>query len=96
VRRLVISREARTDLRAIANYTEAQWGAARKEQYLAAIRDRFATLRERAELGRPRPDLAPDYRSLLVGAHLIFYRTAPQTITIVRVLHQAMDVKRRL
>jgi toxin ParE1/3/4 len=42
--------------------------------------------------GRPREDISPGLRSLLVRPHLIIYRAAGPTIEIVRVLHERRDV----
>jgi toxin ParE1/3/4 len=94
--RLVVSPDARADLKGIARYTEKEWGAARKTRYLAAIRERFTTLLRHPQIGAPREDLAPGYRSLPVGRHVIFYRVADDEIVILRVLHQRMDVRLHL
>lgn len=37
-----------------------------------------------------------DYQSHPVGRHLVFYRVEEGSVTIVRVLHQSMDVEPRL
>lgn len=91
--RLVVARLARRDLQAIARYSEKEWGAARKAQYMAAIREKFSLLLQRPAIGAPRHDIAPGYRSHPVGRHLIFYRVEDKSVVIVRVLHQRMDVR---
>ena len=40
-------------------------------------------------LGRARPDIAHDLRYLPVGSYLILYRTLPDGIEVVRVVHGA-------
>jgi toxin ParE1/3/4 len=41
------------------------------------------------ELGPARPDLAPDFRYMIVGRYLILYRIIVEGVEIVRVLHGA-------
>lgn len=94
--RLTVTHAARGDLKAIARYTEKEWGGTRREQYLTAIRDRFSDLLTHPLLGTGRGDLAPDCRSLLVGRHVIFYRVSGEEIVILRILHQRMDVRLHL
>ena|SRR5206468_1560005 len=93
--RLVITQTARSDLKRIGSYTREKWGAAQEKRYLAAIRERFAILRGRPTLGRVRSEIG-NYRSLLVGQHAIFYRVSENSVVIIRVLHQQMDLKAHL
>jgi toxin ParE1/3/4 len=44
------------------------------------------------ELGRKRPDLAPDLRGFPIGNYIIFYRPVPDGIQVIRVLHGARDI----
>ena len=44
------------------------------------------------EVGRQRPDLAPNLRSLPAGNYVIFYRPIPDGIQLIRVLHGARDI----
>jgi toxin ParE1/3/4 len=63
--------------------------------------DRFAVLIDghcqalarRPNLGRSRPELAPELRSFPVGQYVIFYVPLPQGVEIVRVLHGARDIE---
>ena len=96
MKRLVVSAAACDDLGTVARYSECEWGKARKKQYVAAIRARFDLLRQQPEIGAERPDLATGYRSLPVGRHMIFYRIEMDSVVVIRVLHQRMDVGRHL
>ena len=93
---LVVSAAARADLRAIARYTERKWTPAQAKTYLGLLARGFAQLARRPKLGKTREDIAPGYRSLPVGRHLIFYRLDGKTVVIVRVLHQSMDSRLHL
>ena len=44
-------------------------------------------------IGRARPELAPDIRSINVGSYIIFYRASKNLVEIMRVLHGARDVE---
>ena len=88
--RLAVTQAARRDLRNIACYTQKAWGAARKAQYLPAIRAQFSALLRHLALGAPREDVADGYRSPPVGRHIIFCRIAGEDIVV---LHQRMDVR---
>jgi len=94
--RLAVTHAARRDLKAIARYTQKEWGAARRARYLEIIRARFADLLAHPALGPPREDVAQGCRGLAVGRHVIFYRFAREEIVILRVLHQRMDVRLHL
>jgi plasmid stabilization system protein ParE len=65
----------------------------RKGEAIGAIRSRFELLLRAPEAGPPRRDVGAEYRSLLVGRHLIFYRLEEDAIFIVRILPQRMDAK---
>ena len=93
---LALSRGAHRDLKSIARYSEREWGAVRKAQYIAAIQERLATLLHRPAIGATREDLGSGYRCVPVGRHVIFYRIASDGVLVVRVLHRRMDVRLHL
>ena len=43
-------------------------------------------------MGRLRPGIAPELRYFTVGKYLILYRTVPDGVQIVRVIHGARDL----
>jgi toxin ParE1/3/4 len=96
LRKLVLADAAKADLLKIADYTERTWGIDRKRVYLALLRDRLAILRDTPEIGTAREDLAPEIRSLLIGKHIAFYDHDTAAVTILRLLHQSMDVNRQI
>ena len=93
-RALVVGDAAGRDLKAIARHTQERWGAQQKRRYMDGIRDCLARLRRDPELGAPRDDVGPDYRSLHAGRHVVFYRDTADAVIVVRVLHQRMGVRR--
>lgn len=60
--------------------------------------DRFerqvAMLAEQPGVGRARPELRSDLRSIAVGRYVIFYRPTEGGIEVVRVLHGMRDIER--
>ena len=84
---------ARRDLKAIWVYTARQWGVAQADQYLYDIEREIQELLRFPELGASCDHIRAGYRRLQVKRHLIFYRRDGQRLEIIRVLHDAMDVK---
>jgi toxin ParE1/3/4 len=80
----------------IASYTLSMWGEAQMSRYIDGLHARFAELARFPVLGRPRDEMAPGYRSIVQGAHVVFYRTAARELVIVRILHGRMDPDRHL
>ena len=62
------------------------------DTWLDTIDAKCRLLARMPELGRKRPDLAPDLRSLPAGSYVIFYRPVKAGIQIIRILHGARDI----
>ena len=93
---LLVRPRARRDLKEIWRYTVRQWGAAQADQYLYDLDREIQGLLKFPELGTPYDPIRAGYRRLHVKRHLVFYRRDGQRLEIVRVLHDAMDVKSHL
>ncbi len=96
MRELRIRPRARQDLKRIWRYTADQWGDAQADLYLAQIDAGVRGLANFPDIGEPMEHVRTAYRKLQINRHLIFYRATDPIVEIVRVLHQAMDVARRL
>jgi toxin ParE1/3/4 len=83
---------ARDDIRDIAIYTLRKWGKYQRNKYLQQLECRFSWLAEHPLLGRHRADIETDYYCYPQGEHLIFYRCRTDSIEIISVVHQEMDV----
>ena len=90
---LVVRPRARRDLKGIWGYTVQQWGPKQADQYLYELDLEIQALLKFPELGILYDHIRPGYRGLHVNRHLVFYRRNGQRLEIVRVLHDAMDVK---
>lgn len=61
-------------------------------RWLDLIDEKCQLLARMPELGRKRPDLAPELRGLPVDNYIIFYRPMNDGIQVIRVLHGARDL----
>jgi toxin ParE1/3/4 len=89
-----LTRAARQDLAEIGRYTQRHWGVAQRRVYLRRLDQRMEFLVDHRHTGTPRDDVRPGYRSFHEGRHLIFYRETADTIEVIRILHDRMDVHR--
>ena len=90
---LFVRPRARSDLKEIWGCTGQQWGVVQANQYLVDLNREIQKLLKFPELGTPCDHFRAGYRRLQVERHLVFYRQSGQRLEIVRVLHDAMDVK---
>ena len=86
---------AKQDLRSIGRYTQTTWGREQRNTYLAKIDAAFQLLAMEPQLGKSCDDLRAGYRKYPVGKHLIFYRQSANSLEIIRILHERMDITAR-
>jgi len=65
-------------------------------RYALAFKQKADALAQFPEMGRARPEIAPDLRSTLVRPYVLFYQIAGDEVHIVRILHGKQDLKRIL
>ena len=94
--RLELSRRAQADLDDIRDYSLERFGATRTIRYLDAIEQAFWRLLRFPEMGASREAVQPGLRSVECQRHRLFYVAEGETLLIVRILHEAMDVERHL
>jgi toxin ParE1/3/4 len=90
VKRVSVSLEAEKDIDQIAAYTSSAWGWRQTDRYMDQLEDAFQILAQHPSIGRSSDSIQADLRRFEVGRHVVFYRTEPGGIRIVRVLHQQM------
>ena len=92
-----ISVKANEDIEAIWLYTFENWGQEQADRYYNLILNEIEYIAENFESGKSMEFLRKGYRATKVKSHLIFYRkNKKNTVEIIRVLHQKMDVESRL
>jgi toxin ParE1/3/4 len=90
------SPRAKADLNDIWDYSLPRWGLERTERYVRDIERPIEWVAEDPRRGRPCDDIRAGYAKDAVGSHVLFYRTIPNGIDIVRVPHSRMDFARHL
>jgi toxin ParE1/3/4 len=93
----ILTRKAKADLSSIGRYTQREWGKEQRNQYLMQLDQTFYTLAQNSLIGRSCEHIRQGYRAYSMGKHIIFYRYYDSnTIQIVRILHERMNVERHL
>jgi toxin ParE1/3/4 len=62
------------------------------DRVLDDMEQRFIMLADNPQMGRYRPDIAPELRYFISGKYLILYRALTDGVQIVRVIHGARDL----
>ncbi len=93
---LVISPQAKVDLREIYPYGRRHWGQVQSDRYLTSLKNLLWSVTEQPQLGVERSDLLPNLRSLPTQSHTVFYRTTNNRVEIIRILHGRQDPGRHL
>ncbi len=91
-----IRAKARRDLEDILEYSAALYGDEAAERYVRAIGEAMERLRQHPEIGVPRPELGAETRSYPAREHRLIYDLNGRRVSILRVLHKAMDPARHL
>lgn len=94
--RLAVTERAADDLRSIQAYFLEHWGVDQASVYEEAIHNALESLRSQPELGKARDDLRSQLRSHPILSHIIIYRVDGATLTVLRIVHQRMDILRAL
>jgi len=92
-----ISKQAINDLNDIWSYTFHKWSKEQADRYYDLIIGEIEYIADNFMTGKSAEQTRKNYRSTKVKSHLIFYRKAENgLVEIVRILHQRMDIKKRL
>ena len=87
---------AEQDLINIWLYTFQNWGEVQADRYLDDLNEALKLLAESPLFCRERHELSPPMRIHHVAHHLIVYLVSEDCITVVRVLHESMDIETEL
>ena len=91
---LRVSVEARRDFREIKDRGVREFGPERAREHLAGFGRLFRLLRDQPFAGQERPDIEAGVRSLSHRPHRILYEIESDIVVILRIIHQARDVRR--
>ncbi len=92
-----ISNQALDDLNDIWVYTLHKWSKDQADRYYDLIIGEIEFVADNYLTGKSAEQTRKNYRVTKIKSHLIFYRKVEYDIVeIVRILHQRMDIKKRL
>lgn len=91
-----LSEVARADLIDIWRTTFETWGPDQADTYLDDIDRAMNGLIANPLIGADCSDIVQGVRRQITGRHVVFYRVSKDTVFVIRVLHQSMDMKRQL
>ena len=92
-----ISQQAIEDLDKIWIYTLNKWSKEQADRYYDLIIAEIDFIADNYLIGKSAGQTRKNYRVTKIKSHLIFYRKVENEIVeIVRILHQRMDIKKRL
>jgi toxin ParE1/3/4 len=95
--RYIISTKATEDLERIWRHTYFQWTESQADKYYNMLLEKIAFIAINVAIGRRIDDIMTGYRYFPAGEHLIFYKVSKDNIiTIVRILHQRMNIPEHL
>ena len=92
----VISKKVVSDLEEIWLYTVEKWSVEQADRYYNLIFDEINYICKNSSAGKSMEHVRKGYRSAKVKSHLIFYRVTNTSIEIIRILHERMDIEKRL
>ena len=92
-----LTNKAVQDLEDIWDYTVDEWSEQQAERYYKMLIDTFHEITQNPEIGKKYTEISLNLFGLRTGKHIIFYRRInSDTIEITRILHDMMDLKRRI
>jgi len=92
----VISKKAVSDLEEIWLYTVEKWSIKQADRYYSLIFDEIDFICKNVDTGKSMNHVRKGYRASKVKSQLIFYRVTNDSVEIIRILHERMDIDNRL
>lgn len=92
----VISKKAVSDLEEIWLYTVQKWSVEQADRYYNLIFDEINYICKNSTAGKSMEHVRKGYRTSKVKSHLIFHRVINDTIEVIRILHERMEIENRL
>ena len=92
----IISKKAVIELEEIWLFTVDKWSVAQADRYYLLIIDEIEFICKNITCGKSMHNIRKGYRATKVKSHLIFYRVVNDTVEIIRILHERMDIENRL
>lgn len=87
---------ARKDLREIFTYTTRTWGITQARQYSEQLKQHTVAIGEFRAHSKPVLDSSADVHQSHCRKHIFVFERKSDTVLIIRILHEAMDIPRHL
>ncbi len=95
--RLEFQPKALQDLQRIWDYTFDMWSEIQADKHYGELISACRALADHSVSGRNYELIPAMYLGYRAGKHIIFYRaSSPDKITIIRILHESMDLEKRI
>jgi len=95
--KLNYSHKALLDLRGIWNYTIDKWSEKQADKYYHLLNAACRNISSDPTIGRKYSEVREGILGYSCGKHIVFYKVETDaSVTIVRILHQRMDLVSRL
>jgi len=95
--KIIFRQKAIDDLNDIWNYTFLKWSEQQADKYYMTIKMMCNGILVNPTIGKEYKEISKNLFGLISGKHIIFYQIlANDTIEIVRILHERMDLKKRI
>jgi toxin ParE1/3/4 len=92
-----LTRLSNRDLNEIWEFTFHKWSIKQADKYYDLLIETFNQITLDPNCGKNYDGVEPKLRGFKTGKHIVFYELIDNnTIEISRILHQSMDVKKRL
>lgn len=92
-----LTNKAVEDLSKIWNYTFEVWSEKQADKYYYSLITSCQEIAENPELGINYEGISKHLLGIKANRHIIFYRTSNENyIEITRILHERMDLKKRI
>ena len=92
-----LTNNAVKDLTDIWNYTFEAWSESQADNYYKLLLNACSSIAKKPEIGKVYEEIYPELKGKRTSKHIIFYRVMDdQSIEIVRILHERMDLKNKL
>jgi toxin ParE1/3/4 len=92
-----LTKKAVEDLAEIWNYTIDTWSENQADRYYQMLLDNCQEIANGRVIGKSFDGIFKSLQGMSAGKHIIFYRkVASDTVEIVRILHEQMDLKNRI
>ncbi len=91
-----IAPRARRDLQEAWAYSRDRWGRRRADTYIRDLTTIIEQIAAKPLLGQACDEIRIGFRRHPAGSHMLFYVIRDETVVVIRVLHQQMDIEDKL